>query len=188
VEPTSVAGRDRDRIPGMAEEPDPPFEVLLRACTSSAVHLEMRDAYTPSDPWFRAWLDGDNEEFGRRLRRPWLDLIREVTGRGVVIRRVRVVSEPVSDYVRFEHATTDSNIGAGEQIRWLPRRLASGLLLPGNDYWVFDGQRAQFNYFSGAGDFLATRLCDNPDVVRQCTAAFEAVWKRAVPHEEYRLR
>jgi hypothetical protein len=98
----------------------------------SAVHLEMRDSYTPSDPWFRAWLAGDREEFERRLSRPWLGLIREVTGRGVQVRRARVISEPVTSYIRFEHATTSSNVEAGEQIRWLPRRLASGLLIPGN--------------------------------------------------------
>ena len=188
MEPTSTAGRDRDRIPGVAEEPDPPFPVLLRACTSSAVHLEMRDGYTPDDPWFLAWQADDREDFQRRLTRPWLDLIREVTGLGVQVRRARVVSEPVTDYIRFEHATTESNAAAGEDIRWLPRHLATGLLLPANDYWVFDGQRAQFNYFSGAGEFLDTRLSGDPEIAKQCAAAFEAVWERAIPHQDYQLR
>src|SRR5580658_3518972 len=183
--PTNAAGRDLERIPGVAEEPAPPFPVLLRACASSAVHLEMRDSYTPDDPWFQIWLAGDREEFERRLARPWLDLIREVTGRGVQVRRARVISEPASDYVKFEHATTRSNVVAGEQVRWLPRHLATGLLLPANDYWVFDGHRAQFNYFSGPGEFLDTRLSDQPDIAAQCAAAFEAVWERAIPHEAY---
>jgi hypothetical protein len=188
VEPTSAAGRGRDRMPGVAEESDQPFAVLLRACTSSAVHLEMRDVYTPADPWFLAWLAGDRDEFDRRLTRPWLDLIREVTCRGVQVRRVRVISEPVTDYVTFEHATAGSNVSAGEQVRWLPRHLAIGLLLPVNDYWVFDGQRAQFNYFSGPGEFLDTRLSDDAVIVMRCAAAFEAVWERAIPHEEYQPR
>jgi hypothetical protein len=62
MEPTSVAGRGRDRIPGVAEQSAPPFPELLRSCSSSAVHLEMRDAYTPADPWYQAWLAGDREE------------------------------------------------------------------------------------------------------------------------------
>jgi len=162
--------------------------VLLRACAAFAVHLEMRDAYTPADPWFQAWLAGDRGEFERRMNRPWLDLIREVTGRGVQVRRARVISEPVTDYVRFEHATAGSNVAAGEQVRWLPRHLATGLLLPANDYWVFDGRRAQFNYFSGPGEFLSTRLCEDPAISAQCAAAFDAVWERAVRHEEYEPR
>ena len=188
MEPTSAAGRDRDRIPGVAEEPDPPFPTILRACTSSAVHLEMRDAYTPADPWFQAWLADDRKEFERRLARPWLDLIREMADRGIQVRRARVVSEPVTDYIRFEHATTSSNVAAGEDIRWLPRHLATGLLLPANDCWVFDGMRVQFNYFSGPGEFLDTRLCDDPAIVKQCAMAFEAVWACAIPHQEYQLR
>jgi hypothetical protein len=172
----------------VVEEPDPPFSELLRACSFSAVHLEMRDSYNTADPWFQAWLAGDQEEFKRRLApRPWLDLIAEVTGRGVQVRRGRVVSEPVTDYVRFEHATTGSNVTAGEQVRWLPRHLATGLLLPANDYWVFDGQQAQFNYFSGPGEFLDTRLSDDPAMAAQCAAAFEAVWERATPHQDYDL-
>jgi hypothetical protein len=83
-----------------------------------------------------------------------------VTGRGVEVRRVRVVSEPVSDYIKFEHATTPSSIAAGEQIRWLPRHLATGLLFPANDFWVFDGRQAQFNYFrAGASSW---RLASHP--------------------------
>ncbi len=161
--------------------------MLLRACTSSAVHLETRDAYTPDDPLFLAWLAGDREEFAAHEARPWLDLIREVTRRGVRVRRARVVSEPVTDCIRFEHATTESNIGAGEDVRWLPRHLATGLLFPANDYWVFDGQRARFNYFSGPGEFLGTRLSTDPAIPAQCAAAFEAVWERAIPHQDYQI-
>lgn len=116
-----------------------------------------------------------------------LDLIREVTGRGVRVRRARVVSEPVTDYIRFEHATTGSNVAAGEQVRWLPRHLATGLLLSANDCWVFDGQQAQFNYFSGPGEFFGTRLSAVPEIAAQCAAAFEAVWERAIPHQDYEL-
>jgi hypothetical protein len=36
----------------------PPFSELIAATTTSAVHLEMRDAYTPDDPQFLDWLAG----------------------------------------------------------------------------------------------------------------------------------
>lgn len=162
-------------------------EDLLRECAVSAVHIEMRDAYTPGDPWFRAWLDGDQPEFEGRLERQWLNLIRSVTGRGVTVRRLRVVSEPVSDYIRFEHATTDSNIAAGEQVRWLPRRLAADLLLPGCDCWVFDSRTVLFNLFGGAGEWAGVSLCDDPDVGARHAAAFGTAWDRGIPHAGYRL-
>lgn len=185
---TNAEGRDLDRIPGVSERPDPPFPQLLQACTVSAMHLEMRDVYTPEDLWFKAWLAGDREEFDRRVSRPWLDLIRQTTDRGVVVRRVRVVSEPVTDYIRFEYDTTDSNTVAGEQVRWLPRHLATGLLLPANDCWILDGRRVQFNYFSGPGEFLNTRLCDDSAIVDDCARAFDGAWDRAIAHQDYRPR
>jgi uncharacterized protein DUF6879 len=36
----------------------PPFGELIAATTSSAVHLEMRDAYTPDDQRFLDWQAG----------------------------------------------------------------------------------------------------------------------------------
>ena len=42
-----------------------------------------------------------------------LDVVRAAVVRGVRIRRARVVSEPLSDYLRWEHACTDVNVSAG---------------------------------------------------------------------------
>ena len=185
---TSAAGKAQAPTLGRTDSSAPSFEQLLLACERSAVHLEMRDVYTPADPWFRAWQSGDRAEFERRLQRPWLDLVHQVTRRGVELRRIRVISEPVSQYIAFEHATTGSNVEAGEQVRWLARRAAGGLLLPANDCWVFDERLVRFAFFDGNGQFLGTELCDDPTVAQQCTAAFEEAWGRAVSHGEYELR
>lgn len=160
---------------------------LLRACTVSAVHLEMRDDYAPGDSWFRAWRHGDQEEFERQLARPWLQAIREITGRGVAVRRLRVVSEPVTDYIRFEHATTDSNIDAGEEVRWLPRRQAADLLLPGCDCWVFDGRRVLFNFFDGPGEWAGAAVCDDAGSLRATPPRSRKRGHGGVPHADYRL-
>jgi len=184
VERTSVAGGVQASTESEAAQL---CDDLLRDCRVSAVHIEMRDDYTPDDPWFRAWRAGYREEFERRLARSWLDGIRKVISRGVAVRRLRVVSEPVTDYIRFEYDTTRSNIDAGEQVRWLSRRRAAHLLLPGNDCWVFDNRRVLFNYFDGPGEWAGAGVCDDPGVAARHAAAFEAAWERGVPHEQYRL-
>jgi hypothetical protein len=163
----------------------PPFSELIAATTTSAVHLEVRDSYTPSDPLYQDWLAG------RPVPVPaipdWRDLVREHTARGVRFRRARVVSEPLSDSVRFEHFITDAtNIAGGEEIRWLPRRQAGSLCVPVNDFWVFDDRLVRFGYFAGDGEFLEHELTDDPEAVRTCARAFEAVWDIAVPHVGYR--
>jgi hypothetical protein len=87
--------------------------------------------------------------------RPWRDLVAGAGGRGVIIRRARIVSEPVSEYIRFAYDITHRNVAAGEEIRWLPRRRASDLALPGNDFWVFDDRVVLWSRFIGEGEISA---------------------------------
>ena len=113
--------------------------------------------------------------------------VREAVGRGVVMRRARIVSEPVTDYIRWEHAATSLNVDAGELVRWLPRRRAVDIALPGADFWLFDDRLVQFNIFTGDGDWAdpPKEFSEDPAVVKLCSDAFEAVWERAVDHEKY---
>jgi len=77
--------------------------------------------------------------------------------------------EPITPYIRFEYDVTDSmNITAGEQVRWLPRRRASDLALPGNDFWVFDDRLVRFGHFAGDGTGLGHEMSDDPAVARLC--------------------
>ena len=97
------------------------------------------------------------------------------------------MSEPITDYIRYEYEIADdNNIAPGERVRWLPRRRASDLCLPGNDFWVFDDRLVRFGHFTGDGEFVENELSDDPAVIRLCASAFEAVWERAIPHADYR--
>lgn len=170
----------------------PPFAELLAGCERSAIHLETRDSYAVDDEagdlarWRRT---GERDaDPGSAYWRPWVDLIRGAVARGVTVRRARVVSEPVSEYIRYEHAATAVNVAAGEQVRWLPRRRASDLALPGNDFWLFDDRLIRWHHFSGDGTWVEDELSEDPAAVKLCADAFEAVWARAVDHDQYRLR
>ena len=156
----------------------------------SAAHLELRDCYEVPDEagHFAAFRRGEWSMRAERAdRRAWLELVSGVVARGVTVRRARVVSTGVSDYIRYEYAGTQMNIEAGEQVRWLPRRSTSDLALPGNDFWLFDGRLVQFNVFDGRGRWVGTDFSEQQDVLRLCSAAFEAVWARAVPHAQFAL-
>lgn len=167
----------------------PSFDGLIDSARVSAYHLEMRDTYGVMDEVedFDRW-----QRTGARDTDPaspywvsWVDLIRRTVARGVVVRRARIVSEPVSAYIRYEHAGTAVNLGAGEDVRWLPRRQASGIALPGNDFWLVDERLVRFNHFTGEGGSAAPEVTDDPAVARLCADAFAAVWERGVPHEKY---
>ncbi|MGA4849304.1 DUF6879 family protein [Streptomyces sp. G5(2025)] len=172
----------------ICEEKAPAFDELFHRSQEAAVHLEMRDGYMRSDAAFIDWSAGKVIDPAERWR-DWLAIVKEAAARGIVVRRARIVSEPVSDYIRFEHSVTEGlNIKAGEDVGWLPRRLATDLALPGNDFWVFDQRVALINHFDGNGDALEHEYTEDPRLVSFLYTAFESVWERVVPHAEYRLR
>ncbi|MEV1025843.1 DUF6879 family protein [Streptomyces sp. NPDC050264] len=169
------------------------FNDLLEATTKSAVHLEMRDLYGVGDEAddFGHWRQTGERDAdpASAYWAPWVGLISRATARGVQVRRARIIAEPVTDYIRYEHAGTDVNVHAGEDVRWLPRRRAVDLLVPGCDLWILDGERVLFNHFTGDGNWSdpGLELRTEPALVQQCVDAFEAVWERATPHAEYKI-
>lgn len=169
----------------------PPFAELLHSCRSSAVHLEMRDQYAvtvEADDYARWQATGERDtDPGSAYWAPWVDLISSARARGVEVRRARIVSEPVSEYIRYEHAATDVNVLAGEQVRWLPRRQAADLALPAADYWLFDERLIRWGYFAADGSSTGHALSEDPEDAGRCAAVFEAVWARAIPHAEYKI-
>ncbi|MBT2384255.1 DUF6879 family protein [Streptomyces sp. ISL-11] len=172
----------------MPQNTAPSFSDLIAQCRHSAVHLEMRDCYGVGEEAaeFEAWCGGWRPDPDPATWwNPSHTTVRDAVARGVVFRRARIVSEPVSTYITYEYTCTYQNITAGEQVRWLPRRKASDLALPGNDLWLFDDRLVRFGHFTGQGASAGHELCDDPAVVKMCASAFESVWERATPHEEF---
>ncbi|MEV7951442.1 DUF6879 family protein [Streptomyces rubiginosohelvolus] len=169
----------------------PPFAELLAQCTTSAVHLETRDEYATDaeDQDLKAWRAG--ELAGLDDRSSWWgwfhDAVADAVARGVTVQRARVISLPATEYIRFEHACTPRNLAAGEDVRWLPRDQALGLLLPAHDYWLFDGELVRWHHFAGDGTHLRDELDERPVSADHAGHAFAAVWDRAVPHAEFVL-
>ncbi|WP_019629348.1 DUF6879 family protein [Actinomadura atramentaria] len=168
--------------------PEVSFEDLLGSARIDAVKFELRDEYMTSDPAYQGWLAGESAEKVSTGYSDWTALARATAARGVAIRRVRIVAEPVSDYVKFEHAVTPAvNLAGGEDIRWLPRSHTEGLLVPATDVWVVDGRTVLFLFFSGDGDFVGSRTATGEGVAAPIFEAFTAAWKRAVPHHEFTI-
>lgn len=166
---------------------EPDFEQLLGACRHQALRLESRDVYMTSAPAYQAWLRGEKAELAADYA-DWSGLVRRTVDRGVAVRRVRVISTPPSDYIKFEHAVTDEvNIAAGEQIRWLPRRDAADLLLPINDVWVLDGRLVQVGYYVGDGEFHHGELVEDTALASRFTTAIEAAWDRGIDHKDFKF-
>lgn len=169
-------------MPSIAERE---FEALLTGFERSSLHLEMRDAYgTAAElPHMAAWQAGETDDLA------WLDewcaTLRAHVAAGRVVRRARVVSEPLSTYQRWSHSIAYPMVEAGEDIRWVPRARVSSIGLPGNDYYLLDEKLVVFLHYTGEGLNTAYVTSTHPDDVVLCRSAFEAVWALAVPHRDY---
>jgi hypothetical protein len=150
--------------------------------------LELKDSYGAAyeDAPLSRWLRGQSDDFA--WLQPWLERVRRATQSGRTVRRVRVVSEPLTDYIRWEHSVTLHNQEAGEDIRWLPRRLLpEDIALPagGNDWWLFDDELVTVGHFHEDGRVKGSELVTDPGVVSECIRVRDHLWSIAIPHNEY---
>jgi hypothetical protein len=147
----------------------------------------MRDTYEPDDPDWIEWREG--RRFAPDKRWPeWFNLIRDATARGVSVRRARIISEPLTEYVKYEYdVTAGLNLASGEVVRWLPRDRTVGLLVPAVDFWIFDTAVTVINHFDGYGGNLRHEQLHDPELSKRYTASFEEIWNRATPHGKYKI-
>jgi hypothetical protein len=165
---------------------DADFDELLRSgFDREAVHLEMRDAYGTAVelPRMAKWMAGEPDDL--QWLQGWCDTLRGHVKAGRSVRRARIVSEPLSEYQRWSHSIALPMAEAGEDIRWVPRRLVSSVALPGNDFYLFDDRLAVFLLYAGNGLAVGMLSSADPADLRLCRSAFEAAWKLSVPHREY---
>jgi hypothetical protein len=166
-----------------------PRDRFLDTFRREAVHVEMRDVYATDveKDRFQTWLRNEplDPEEEAEWWRPWFEFMARNNKHGQSVKRLRIISEPVTSYIRFEWLDATQLVKAGEDVRWLPRRNTSTLLLPGNDYWLFDRDIVAFTHFSGDGHVLGHEVTTDAAIVQRCSNAFEAAWKLAIPHAEY---
>jgi hypothetical protein len=96
------------------------------------------------------------------------------------------VSEPLSDYQHWSYSIAQPMVDAGEDIRWVPRKLVSSTAIPGNDFYLFDDRLAVFLLYTGSGLAAGKITSTDPADIQLCQSSFEAVWKLSVPHREYK--
>lgn len=159
---------------------------LTSSFKRSMVHLEARDAYgTETElPQMAKWASGEPDDFA--WLEDWCQRIQGHVEAGRTARRVKIVSEPLSDYQRWAYEVFTPIAKAGEDVRWVPRRQISAICIPGNDYYLFDDERVVFLHYAGSGLVTAFTTTTDAAIVEMCRTAFEKVWTLSIPHSEYK--
>lgn len=116
----------------------------------------------------------------------WYEHVRKSLRDGKVMARVHVVSEPLSDYVRFEVAAYLVNgVAAGEDIRILPRRHAKTLDLAPFDYWLMDSKIAYVLSYDDTGVMTQVKETTDAGTISACCRWRDVAMRAAVPVRDY---
>jgi hypothetical protein len=161
---------------------------LFTSFRSSAFRLETRSVYSVDEDEereaFRAFLSGRPRPVLAQDR-GWPKLVASACAAGKRMQRVRLVTLPLSDYLRFELSWGyPSNVAAGEDIRILPVVGGAPDGVMEHDYWLFDDATVVRLEYDARGRFLGVAAADDPAPYRRCR---ELAMARAVPFGEYLL-
>lgn len=155
---------------------------------TSAFRLELQQVYTmPGEAdEFRRFLAG--EKLPPDYHYGWLDTVARAVEAGKTIRRVRVVRQPLTDYIRYQFEWGFVyNVAAGEGIRVLDLTDQAGPELPDHDFWLFDDVTVVKMLYRPDGTQIARELVQDPDLPAYRRYR-DQVWERAVPFTEYWAR
>ncbi|MBF6175249.1 DUF6879 family protein [Nocardia blacklockiae] len=131
----------------------------------------------------RQFLDGEPED--TTWQQNWLDLVQEITAAGKLLQRVRVVTEPHTDYTRWALSVSPRNIAAGEEIGWLPRYSMPTSYLASDDCWLFDDHLCAFSVFTRNGEGAGFSVTTDPVIATHLRTVRDRAWPAAVAHAEY---
>ena len=121
----------------------------------------------------------------RARREPWFASVRAVTAAGKRRQRVRVVPEPLTDYLRWELRICRDNVAAGEDVRYLRRDQANDLDLPAHDFWVLDSNRLALLFFTADDRLLGAEVLTDPDMVSRHERWIDIAVEHAAPYEQF---
>ena len=136
------------------------FTSLFRRRVFRLETLDYYDAANEREP-YAAFLAG--QPVDPAWRGPWQGLVRGVRESGRTMERVHIVSEPVTDYIRFSllHGYPAS-VEAGEEVRILGLAAASDAGLGRDDFWLFDDDLVALLAYDGDGSAERVSLTNEP--------------------------
>lgn len=154
------------------------FETFRRSAWRWECQPEYREPHEAEA--FQQFLAGDTPDMS--FTTEWLANVRQATEAGRRFERVRVLTEPLTDYLRFEMFAAPGNAAAGEDIRVMSTTAAAEHNLPDHDFWLFDDELVAIMHFDNHG-MIAAELVADADAVADHRRWRDIAWSHAAPFE-----
>lgn len=167
---------------------DPRFWAFFTDFKEESFRLETLQQYAVSyeEGPYRDFLDGV-PRYTHPDQAEWAANVAARLAHGARMRRVHVVEEPLTEYLRFELTWPyRDSVEAGEDVRLIPvPRGAWPAALPREDYWLFDRKVAALMRYGLGGEFLEAEITEDPPTIARCVAARNEALRRSVTYAEY---
>ena len=162
---------------------------LFDGAQSSVVRVETLPSYEITEQDRASW-----EAWQRGLPRPERSVLTDeylrldvapAVARGVAWERIRLVSDELTDYERWELHAYRENAAVGDRT-WIVSRAQAqkGYEIGVSDFWVIDGEHVVLQLYGASGDWQGNRL-GSDQALRQARSAIERLRGLAVPLNEY---
>jgi hypothetical protein len=157
---------------------------LLRGAQRDLFRMEALDRYeVPSDGGdYHRYLRGERGPDPQR-KSAWHERLRAERDRGLRRRRVHAVTEPLSDYLRFEFEWGHALNTELEDIRVLPASLRPAGLVP-SDFYLVDDRDVVAMHYDEAGKFTGAEVLHASELARYRKIR-DAAWEAAVPFKTW---
>jgi len=177
------------------------MEQLLHSAKAQVFKLELLDSYSDAFDDERHELNyyaSNGEEIsGNRLYNSngaWYSTIKKLTESKVKFMRLHVVTQPLTQYLRFEIESYKISQKMGEEIFFLDRNVYESMKkrtrLEMKDFMIFDYDNILFNNFEAGEDNCAKRfdgctLIEDNKVVKEYSQFYRLLLNRAVAMNEF---
>lgn len=166
------------------------FLDVQRSFSESAFRLEARQHYAASgeDDGLAAFLAGGEQPPLSDDDVAYLDAVRAARRREATWRRVHVVREPLSDYLRFELTWEyGPNAAAGEQVGIVALQAAQRWPgdVPMTDFWLFDSSVLFELRYDGGDRWLGIEEVTDPGQIVAACRSRDAALHHAQPWQDY---
>lgn len=161
------------------------FSGLFGKFEHTAWRLESRRRYASdeaNDNW-RQFVETGRADW--TFDNPYCKTIREQTGKGKRVERVRIVDQPPTMGQLYLLDNAKRNSAMGEDIRNLWRGDADRLRLPAEDFWLFDSRLIALLRFDDDDQLTHAELITEPAEVVRCCMVRDAAWHHAVPWQKF---
>lgn len=162
--------------------PGAEFAELLLSFERSAWRWECQGTYREPDESepLQAWREGRPDD---GFLDGWLAQIRQLRATGRTFERVRMLTDPPTEYLKWMISLTHRNVEAGEDIRWIDEHEAREFDAPRYDFYLLDDRLVAQLHFDATG-LAGAEVTNEPGTVIEHRRWRDVLRSVAVPHDK----